>query len=546
MQSVAVIVALEAVDDVYDDDEQDDTDHPPDDKLHPHIHPPHLVLHLRGALLKVASLVQQVVRLGTELVEGLPLLHQCLHVSFMMPDTSSTSACTRLTLFASDCSPYAPSPPPALLEDAIAPLSPAPAMLRAAMCALLAAGLLASPASGYVQSGRSLPRTAWSRGTPRMMPSDTPRVPFKVPNSEFFQWIGVYDRMARERILFLGRPLDDGVVNSLVATFLYLENEDRKSPVQLYINVPGARTKSGLALYDTMRTMAFPIATVNLGMAAGMGAFIAAAGTKGKRTALPRSVYVLQAPYLDAPAEGTPPIMQAEDIGREASEVLRDRRRVVEGFAELTGQPLEVVERRLKRTSYLDAQEAKAFGLVDNVLSPKGKSGVSAPRLSDELALARERQRPASCARDARGDSRGLAATHLRLSARQHHEQAAAMVLDRDSAAPRAGGAAVGDHRRAPAHLERRAEVMEERDVAGVNATLSTIALRDPSLPASCARVTHVARALGLASSQRLASSGAQAVLRRRPPFTSGAAQSTPAADSGRMRLHAAQLIVIV
>ena len=196
-------------------------------------------------------------------------------------------------------------------------------------------------------------------------------VPFKVPNSEFFQWVGVYDRMARERILFVSRPLDDSTTNSLIATLLFLENEDRKKPVDLYMNVPGALTKSGFALYDTMRTMAYPIGTVNLGLCAHMGAFLCAAGSKGRRSTLPNSRYVLCSPAMVMAAGAETPIMQAEDLSREVREVMRDRERLVGAYAQLCGQPAEVVRRVLLRDTYFDAEEAKAFGLVDNVLMPK-------------------------------------------------------------------------------------------------------------------------------------------------------------------------------
>jgi ATP-dependent Clp protease protease subunit len=199
-------------------------------------------------------------------------------------------------------------------------------------------------------------------------------VPLKMPNSQFAQWVGVYDRMARERILFLGNPLDDTVTNGLIATLLFLENEDRNKPVSLYINCPGALTKSGFALYDTMRTMSFPINTLNLGLCAHMGAFICAAGTPGQRTTLPHSRYVLCSPAMVQAAEGQAAPMQAEDIKFEVSEVLKDQQRLVDGYSMLTGQPQAVVRQRLKRDSYFDAEEAKAWGLVDNILQPKLKT----------------------------------------------------------------------------------------------------------------------------------------------------------------------------
>ncbi|KAJ1635477.1 Clp protease-domain-containing protein [Pavlovales sp. CCMP2436] len=225
-------------------------------------------------------------------------------------------------------------------------------------------------AQGYAPPSRAAWRADASPARASVHAS-TPMVPFKVPNSQYSQWVGVYDRMARERILFLGSPLDDTVTNGLIATLLFLENEDRKAPVNLYVNCPGALTKSGFALYDTMRTMAFPIGTLNLGMCAHMGAFICAAGTPGRRTTLPHSRYVLCSPSIVMPEKGEMPTMQAEDIKFEVAEVLKDRDRLVQGYSVLTGQSQAVVQQRLKRDSYFDAEEAKEWGLVDHILQPK-------------------------------------------------------------------------------------------------------------------------------------------------------------------------------
>lgn len=231
------------------------------------------------------------------------------------------------------------------------------------------------------------------------MPRGGVKVPYKVPNSEFYQWVGVYERMARERILFLRSGLDDNVVNGMIATLLYLENEDRSSPVQLYVNVPGSLTKAGLALFDTMRSIAFPIATLNLGMAADMGAFVVAAGDKGKRSSLPNARFVLCAPAIRGVPGEQPPIMQAEDIGREVGEVLRDRRRLAGALAELTGQTEDAVLKVLKRDAYFDAKEAKAFGLIDNIVAPK--TGAKTAASDDDVrararALSRARRRAPS------------------------------------------------------------------------------------------------------------------------------------------------------
>jgi len=199
----------------------------------------------------------------------------------------------------------------------------------------------------------------------------TPQVPFKVPNSDYFQWVSIYERMARERILFLNQPLNDNVVNSVIATMLYLENQDRTSPVQLYVNVPGSLTKSGLALLDTMQTIAFPVSTLNLGIAAQGGALICAAGTKGQRLALPNARFILADPWSIPPPDGNVPIMQAEDMYREAVELLRDRDRMADTVARLTGLDKGEVRKNMKRAWYLDAKDAVAVGLIDRIVEPK-------------------------------------------------------------------------------------------------------------------------------------------------------------------------------
>lgn len=264
---------------------------------------------------------------------------------------------------------------------------------RARYAAVSRAGRIRSAPTCYPPRGltpspqRSLPHHR-ARSSPRaaVAAAGTPMVPFKMPNSEYFQWVGVYDRMARDRIMFVSRPLNDEVTNSLIATLLFLENEDRKAPVNLYMNVPGALTKSGLAVYDTMRTMSYPIGTVNLGLCAHMGAFLCAAGTRGRRSTLPNSRYVLCAPAMVMAAGAEAPVMQAEDLGREVREVLRDRERLVQGYAELCGQTAEAVRKVLQRNTYFDAEEAKEFGLVDNVLASKmGKKSSSGDTVSARL-----------------------------------------------------------------------------------------------------------------------------------------------------------------
>jgi len=208
-----------------------------------------------------------------------------------------------------------------------------------------------------------------------MMPSSTPRVPFKYPGMETPQWIDIYNRMYRERIMFLNQPISDNLANNIIAVLLYLESEDATSPVSMYCNVMGGRTKAGLALHDTMRIMPYEIQTVNMGMCAQVAAFLVAGGTEGKRFALPNSRFAMQSPILMPPFdnEGKPIMrpMQATEMKLEVEEVLRDKKRMLEGFSRFTGRPYEALEQDFKRNFYLDANEAKAYGLIDKILGPK-------------------------------------------------------------------------------------------------------------------------------------------------------------------------------
>lgn len=164
-----------------------------------------------------------------------------------------------------------------------------------------------------------------------MMPSSTPRVPFKYPGMETPQWIDIYNRMYRERIMFLNQPISDNLANNIIAVLLYLESEDATSPVSMYCNVMGGRTKAGLALHDTMRIMPYEIQTVNMGMCAQVAAFLVAGGTEGKRFALPNSRFAMQSPILMPPFdnEGKPIMrpMQATEMKLEVEEVCAARPR---------------------------------------------------------------------------------------------------------------------------------------------------------------------------------------------------------------------------
>jgi len=244
--------------------------------------------------------------------------------------------------------------------------------MLASMAVLAATGLIA----GMRSVTHSMPAAAPSRtGGLSMMPSGTPKVPYKYPGMETPVWVDVYNRMYRERILFVSQGIDDGFANQMIAVLLYLESESANDPIAMYFNVPGGITKSGLAIYDTMRIMPYPIQTVNMGACAQIAAFLVAGGTKGKRFALPNSRFYMSNPYISPTFdnEGNPRtrIMQATEMQLEVEEVLRDKKRMLEGFSSFTGRPMELLRDDFKRDFYLSAPEAMQYGLVDSMLAPK-------------------------------------------------------------------------------------------------------------------------------------------------------------------------------
>ena len=171
----------------------------------------------------------------------------------------------------------------------------------------------------------------------------------------------IYSRLLNDRIIFLGEPIDDHVANSVVAQMLHLESADPEKDISLYINTPGGSVSAGLAIYDTMQFVKCDVSTICLGMAASMGAFLLAAGTKGKRFALPNSEIMIHQP--SGGAQG-----QATDILIHANHIARTKKKLNEILAERTGQPLEVIERDTERDNFMSAQEAADYGLVDKVI----------------------------------------------------------------------------------------------------------------------------------------------------------------------------------
>ncbi|MDH3726540.1 MAG: ATP-dependent Clp protease proteolytic subunit [Myxococcales bacterium] len=179
----------------------------------------------------------------------------------------------------------------------------------------------------------------------------------------------IYSRLLNDRIVFLGTPIDDFVANAIIAQLLYLESEDTDKEITIYINSPGGMVSSGLAIYDTIRYVRCPVSTVCLGQAASMGAFLLASGTKGLRRALPHSRVMIHQPL--GGYQG-----QASDIEIHAKEILNTKERLNEILAKHTGQDIERVRHDTERDKFLSALEAKEYGIVDDVITPR-KAGVA-------------------------------------------------------------------------------------------------------------------------------------------------------------------------
>ncbi len=172
----------------------------------------------------------------------------------------------------------------------------------------------------------------------------------------------IFSRLLKDRIIFLGTPVDDRVANIIIAELLYLESEDPEKEIALYINSPGGVVTSGMAIYDTMNHVKCPVSTICIGQAASMGAFLLAAGEKGRRFALPHARIMVHQPL--GGAQG-----QASDIEIQAKEILRIRDVLNDILSENTGQPLEQIVKDTDRDHFMTAQEAQAYGLVDKVMS---------------------------------------------------------------------------------------------------------------------------------------------------------------------------------
>ncbi|KLU66921.1 ATP-dependent Clp protease proteolytic subunit [Desulfosporosinus acididurans] len=174
----------------------------------------------------------------------------------------------------------------------------------------------------------------------------------------------IYSRLLKDRIIFLGGAIDDDVANLVVAQMLFLEAEDPEKDINLYINSPGGSITAGMAIYDTMQYIRSDVRTICIGMAASMGAFLLAAGTKGKRAVLPNAEVLIHQPLIGGHGLSG----QATEIEIHAKQLLRTKAKMNKILAERTGQPLEKVEKDTDRDYYMTAEEAKEYGIVDQVV----------------------------------------------------------------------------------------------------------------------------------------------------------------------------------
>ncbi|HEY5490375.1 MAG TPA: ATP-dependent Clp endopeptidase proteolytic subunit ClpP [Gemmatimonadaceae bacterium] len=174
----------------------------------------------------------------------------------------------------------------------------------------------------------------------------------------------IFSRLLMDRIIFLGTPINDDVANMVIAQLLFLEADNPGRDIHLYINSPGGSVSAGLAMYDTMQWMKSPVNTICMGMAASMGCFLLAGGSKGKRSALPHARIMMHQP--SGGSQGT-----ASDIEIQAREIIYLRGKMNDLMAQHTGRPVEQIERDFDRDFYMSAEEAKGYGIIDNVVSPR-------------------------------------------------------------------------------------------------------------------------------------------------------------------------------
>ncbi len=174
----------------------------------------------------------------------------------------------------------------------------------------------------------------------------------------------IFSRLLKDRIVFLGGEIDDDTANLVVAQMLFLEMEDPDQDIMLYINSPGGSISAGMAIYDTMHYVKCEVSTVCVGMAASMGAFLLAAGAKGKRKALPNAEIMIHQPLGGARG-------QATDIAIQAEQIMRIKRKMNELLSKHTGQTIKTIEKDVERDHYMTADEALKYGLIDEIIAPR-------------------------------------------------------------------------------------------------------------------------------------------------------------------------------
>ncbi|MEQ8959861.1 MAG: ATP-dependent Clp protease proteolytic subunit [Coleofasciculus sp. C2-GNP5-27] len=196
------------------------------------------------------------------------------------------------------------------------------------------------------------------------MPIGVPKVPYQLPGSPYSDWIDIYNRLYRERIIFLGKEVDDEITNQIIAVMLYLDSEDQNKDIYLYINSPGGSVTAGMAIYDTMQHIKSDVVTICVGLAASMGSFLLADGKQGIRLALTHSRIMIHQPSVGVRGLAT-------DFEIEAREILRIRRQLNQIYADKTGQSVEKIEKDIDRDFFMSAQEAKEYGLIDRVIEDR-------------------------------------------------------------------------------------------------------------------------------------------------------------------------------
>lgn len=194
------------------------------------------------------------------------------------------------------------------------------------------------------------------------MPIGVPKVPFRLPGEPAAQWVDLYNRLYRERVLFLCQDLDDELSNQLIGIMLYLNAEEEAKDFYIYINSPGGSVTCGIAVYDIVNYIDSDVTTLCVGTAASMASFILAGGTRGKRIAFPHSRIMIHQP--EGGSQG-----QASEVLSESEEVIRIRHQVGKIYADRTGQNLNRISRDMDRDQFMSAREAKDYGLIDHLPS---------------------------------------------------------------------------------------------------------------------------------------------------------------------------------